>query len=167
VLFDKVFKFNYFGLRIQFNSISLKIFLWIKGIIIDWIFKNILEITSDNSAHPRPVLDVIIILCDVPGPYNGLFTHIIDFTQIVSKVVSKFINVHSSGPVYLYGHPIFKETIVAGEDDWIYTHQNFIGRVSSLSKVQIRILLIHSSCAVVENTQVSLADAEVSRDLTH
>ena len=85
----------------------------------------------------------------------------------MSKVIPKLLYVLAGLLVYLQRNVIFKKTIVAWENDWVYTLQDVIRRVSRLRVVLVCILLIHDGAAVVEDGEVALADRKVAGDLSY
>ena len=83
----------------------------------------------------------------------------------MSKVIPELLYVLARFLVYLQRYVIFKKTIVAWENNWVYALQDVIRRVSRLRVVLVRILLIHDGAAVVEDREVALADWEIAGDL--
>ena len=85
----------------------------------------------------------------------------------MSKVIPELLYVLAGLLVYLQRYVIFKKTIVAWENDWVYALQDVIRRVSRLRVVLVCILLIHDGATVVEDREVALADWEIARDLSY
>lgn len=85
----------------------------------------------------------------------------------MSKVVSQLSPVLAGLGVYLERYVIFKETVVARENDWIDTLKDVISRVPRFRVILVRILLIHYGAAVVEYRQVALADRKVAGNLAN
>ena len=157
-------------LTYEFNSISLQIVigkLLAERIIVDWILKHVLEVTSNDRPHPGPIFNVVIAIFDIYRSYGSLLCHIVDVSEIMSKVVRQFIEVFSSFLVNLKCNIIFKETIIAREDDGVNWSENFVSRITSLCVVLISILPVDCCWTVVENTKIALADGKVARYLSY
>ena len=85
----------------------------------------------------------------------------------MSKVVKKLIGVFSCFAVYLHSNIVFKQTIVAREDDRVNRRKDVVGRVTGLSEIEIPIFPVDGQRVVVEDCQVTLADCKVAGDLAY
>jgi hypothetical protein len=83
------------------------------------------------------------------------------------KVVGHLSDITACLPVHAHSNVIFKDTVVAGEDDGVYRLEDLVCGVTSLSVELGLILASDRQGVVIQHRQIALTNRKVGRHCAH
>ena len=76
---------------LSFVGIWIGAYVFVICVIIFRILEDVVETCSDDLAHAVPINCVVPMLIEVYAPVETFFSHVVNGTKIVSKIIQQFL----------------------------------------------------------------------------